>query len=120
MLTEKEMFCELQKLWHAMSDERMDFPVYFEEPRKGWGYKGGGEYYLFIRGNTYILSYSERGTAHAMAESEDFDDIRFEVAMTMASEIVSILLRKNPNLICATFLPLRTPRITPVSLTKIG
>lgn len=100
MLKEKEIYQKAKKLWTILTDEAWQFDLYFQRPKKGYGYKGGGEYYLYTQEtqNTtfeYVLSYSERGEERVIIKSNTFEDIEFELAWYMASEILSMNIKKH-------------------------
>ena len=85
------MYEEIRQLWRSMAKRELfhaDLYLYYEKPIKGKGYHGGGEFYLYTADNRYCLSYSERGTEDIIVFSEDFIDIKFEIAFVMTSHIV--------------------------------
>ena len=104
MLTNLEMYEEIRHLWHSMSKRDLyheDLYLYFERPQKGKGYHGGGEFYIYVVSQRYFLSYSERGEEYIIVASEDFADLKFEIALIMSDTIVFNMIkeskRKNKN-----------------------
>lgn len=91
MLTNQEMYAEIRCLWFSIAKRELyheDLYLYFEIPKKGRGYHGEGEFYIYTRFNRYYLSYSERGTENIIAVSENFIDIKFEIAIVMSDKIM--------------------------------
>lgn len=104
MLTNLEMYEEIRRLWYSMSKKELyheDLYLYFERPQKGKGYHGGGEFYIYIISKRYHLSYSERGEEYIITVSDDFADLKFEIALIMSDKIVFDMIkeskRKNKN-----------------------
>ena len=95
MLTNLQMIKQIQALWYKMTSEQYQFSLYIGQPHNGYGYNGGGEFYIYIKNDEYILSYSEHGTESIIVESVSFDDIKFEVAIIMSDVIVFKILKKH-------------------------
>ena len=101
MLTEEEMYQKARKIWATLTDEKWRFDLYIEKPIKGYGHHAGGECYLYKRETPdsaceYVLSYSERGEEHILVSSQNFQDIQVELACCMASQILSVFIKKHP------------------------
>lgn len=94
------MYQRAKNLWAILTDEPWQFDLYVQRPQKGCGYKGGGEYYLYKRESPdvnceYVFSYSERGEEQIIIKSNNYQDIEFEMAYYMTSDIIPILIKKQ-------------------------
>lgn len=89
MLNYLEINKAIQKTWDSLSAEPISFHIFLERPIKGKGYCGGGEYYLYMIDDIYILSYSERGNEYILLESKTFEEILKRIQRYMAEGIVS-------------------------------
>ena len=101
MLTNQEMYEEIQNLWYSIAKRDFhheDLYLYFEEPQKGSGYHGEGEFYIYTRSDRYYLSYSERGSENIITISENFNDIKFEIALVMTDIIAYEVIKKYKTL----------------------
>ena len=98
MLTNEEMYEEIRQLWISMAKRDLyhnDLYLYFEQPQKGRGYHGEGEFYIYTKAHEYYFSYSERGTENIVAISESFTDIKFEIALIMSDSIVYQMIKSR-------------------------
>ena len=94
------MYQRARNLWAILTDEPWQFDLYVQRPQKGCGYKGGGEYYLYKQESQdldceYVFSYSERGEEQIIIKSNNYQDIEFELAWYMSSDILPILIKKQ-------------------------